>query len=119
MLLQTFSGASLIWFGFLLTQGLSIHLLEPSNLLKVLYMGLFGNLLPYLLFLWSIRHVQAEKAAIVASLEPFIAGVIAWIWLGQSLTLMQIVGGVLIVVAIISLQFGNRPSLSSSCNSSL
>jgi DME family drug/metabolite transporter len=107
-LLQTFSVASLIWFGFLLTQGLTAHLLDVTNAPKVLYMGVMGTLIPYLLFLWGVRHVRAEKAAIVASIEPFIAGIIAWIWFGQHLALLQIMGGILIVVAISSLQIGNQ-----------
>jgi drug/metabolite transporter, DME family len=106
-LLQTFSVASLIWFGFLLTQGLTTHLLDVRNFPKVLYMGVMGTLLPYLLYLWGVRHVQAEKAAIVASIEPFIAGIIAWIWFGQHLAPLQIMGGILIVAAISSLQIGN------------
>ncbi|KAF3886021.1 MULTISPECIES: EamA family transporter [Nostocales] len=110
-LLQTFSIASLIWFGFLLTQGLTPHLLEVINAPKILYMGIMGTLLPYLLFLWGVRHVQAERAAIVASIEPFIAGIIAWIWFGQYLTLLQITGGILIVVAISSLQINNQATL--------
>jgi DME family drug/metabolite transporter len=107
-LLQTFSVASLIWFGFLLTQGLTTHLLDVTNAPKVLYMSVMGTLLPYLLFLWGVRHVQSEKAAIVASIEPFIAGIIAWIWFGQHLAPLQVIGGVLIVVAISSLQTGNQ-----------
>ena len=107
-LLQTLSLASLIWLGFLLTQGLSIHLLNLNNAPKILYMGLFGTLLPYLLFLWGIRYLRSEKAAIIASIEPFIAGLIAWVWFGQHLTPIQIIGGILIVVAIVYLQQSNH-----------
>jgi drug/metabolite transporter (DMT)-like permease len=110
-LLQTFSVASLIWLGFLLTQGLTAHLLTVTNASKVLYIGLMGTLLPYLLFLWGVRYMQAQKAAIVASIEPFIAGIIAWIWFGQYLAILQIVGGILIVVAISSLQMSNQATL--------
>lgn len=107
-LLQTFSGASLIWLGFLLTQGLTAQLLDVANAPKVVYMGLMGILMPYLLFLWGVRHVQAEKAAIVASIEPLIAGILAWIWFGQNLAPLQIIGGFLIVGSISSLQIEQR-----------
>jgi DME family drug/metabolite transporter len=110
-LLQTFSVASLIWLGFLLTQGLTAHLLTVTNASKVLYIGLMGTLLPYLLFLWGVRYMQAQKAAIVASIEPFIAGIIAWIWFGKHLAILQIVGGILIVAAISSLQMSNQATL--------
>jgi hypothetical protein len=43
--------------------------------------------------------------AIAATLEPVVAGVLAWFWFGQTLTLMQIVGGLTIVLAITWMQF--------------
>ena len=105
-LLEMFSIASLIWFGFLLTQGLSTQIWEMANVAKVIYIGLGGTLLPYLLFLYGVRHVQSQKAAIIVLIEPFIAGVIAWVWFGQHLTPLQIIGGLLIVGAIAYLQIG-------------
>jgi drug/metabolite transporter (DMT)-like permease len=41
---------------------------------------------------------------IAATLETFIAGMIAWFWFGQVLSPMQIGGGLLIIVAITWMQ---------------
>ncbi|MDB9513849.1 hypothetical protein PN499_21865 [Kamptonema animale CS-326] len=46
--------------------------------------------------------------AIAASIEPLIAGILAWIWFGQNLAPLQIIGGVLIVGSISSLQIEQR-----------
>lgn len=105
VILKTFVIASLFWLAYQLTQGVPWMLLTPENFLQVIYVGLAGNLLPYLLFFWCIQRVQAERVAIAATLEPFIAGILAWIWFEQTLTIMQIIGGVLIVVAITWMQF--------------
>jgi drug/metabolite transporter, DME family len=105
VLLKTFAIASLFWLAYQLTQGVPWMLLSPENFLQVVYVGLAGNLLPYLLFFWCIQRVQAERAAIAATLEPLIAGILAWIWFGQTLTSLQIIGGVSIVVAITWMQF--------------
>ncbi|MEH2153498.1 DMT family transporter [Nostoc sp.] len=99
-----------------MTQGVPWTLLAPENILKVIYVGLAGNLLPYLLFFWCIQRVQAERAAIAATLEPVIAGVLAWVWFGQTLTVMQIVGGFAIVVAITWMQFQTANSPASASN---
>jgi DME family drug/metabolite transporter len=48
--------------------------------------------------------VQAQRAAIVATLEPVVAAILAWLWFGQTLTLLQILGAVLIVGAVTTLQ---------------
>jgi drug/metabolite transporter, DME family len=105
VMLKVFAVASLFWLAYQLTQGMPWILLAPENILNVLYMGIAGNLLPYLLFFWCIQRVQAERAAIAATLEPVVAGVLAWVWFGQTLTMMQILGGFLIVVAITWMQF--------------
>jgi len=104
VMLKTFAVASLFWIAYQLTLGLAEMLLTPENFPKVLVVGIAGNLLPYLLFFWSIQRVAAERAAIVATLEPAIAAVLAWVWFGQMLTIMQILGGVLIVIAVTWLQ---------------
>lgn len=104
VMLKTFAVASLVWLAYQLTQGMPQALLAPENVLKVIYVGLAGNLLPYLLFFWCLQRVQAERAAIAATLEPVIAGTLAWVWFGQTLTLLQIIGGLLIVVAITWMQ---------------
>lgn len=104
ILLKTYAVASLFWLAYQLTQGLPLTLLTPTHLPKVLVVGIVGNLLPYLLFLWSIQRVRAERAAIVATLEPFVAAILAWLWFGQTLTPLQIIGGVLIIVAVTALQ---------------
>jgi drug/metabolite transporter, DME family len=111
--LKTFAIASLFWIAYQSTQGIPWAIFAPENVLQVLYVGLAGNLLPYLLFFWCIQRVQAKRAAISAMLEPFIAGVLAWIWFGQALTVMQIIGGLLIVGAITWMQFQTANSISS------
>lgn len=105
VMLKVFAVASLFWMAYQLTQGMPWTLLAPENLPNVIYVGIAGTLLPYLLFFWSIQRIQAERAAIAATLEPVLASVLAWIWFGQTLTPMQILGGFLIVVAITWMQF--------------
>lgn len=104
MLLKTYAVASLFWLSYQFTQGIPSSLLTPEHLPKVLVVGIVGNLLPYLLFLWSLQRVPAQQAAIVATLEPFVAAILAWLWFGQTLTMLQILGGILIVGAVTVLQ---------------
>lgn len=104
ILLKTYAVASLFWLTYQLIQGLPLHLFTPEYFPKVLVVSLVGNLLPYLLFLWSLQRVSAERAAIVATLEPLVAAILAWLWFGQTLTLLQSIGGVLIIGAVTTLQ---------------
>jgi hypothetical protein len=72
VMLKTFAVASLFWIAYQLTQGIPWTLFGSENIFKVIYVGIAGNLLPYLLFFWCIQRVQAERAAIAATLEPFV-----------------------------------------------
>jgi drug/metabolite transporter (DMT)-like permease len=101
--------ASAFWVLFQIPQGWPSTLFESDHIPKVLFVGLGGTLLPFLLYVWGIGRVRAERAAIAATLEPPIGGVIAWVWLGQTLTVGQIAGGLLVIGAILLLN--KRPHL--------
>ena len=103
-MLKTYAVASLFWLSYQFTQGLPLNLLTPQHFPKVLIVAIVGNLLPYLLFSWSIKQVSAQRAVIIATLEPFIAALLAWMWFGQTLTLLQILGGLIIIIAITAMQ---------------
>jgi len=104
VMLKTFAIASLFWLAYQITQGVPVTLLEPENVWKVIYVGIAGNLLPYSLFFWGIQRIQAERAVIIATLEPVIASTLAWLWFGQTLTPKQLIGGILIILAVTVLQ---------------
>lgn len=104
VMLKTFAIGSLFWLAYQVTQGVPVTLLEPENVWKIIYIGIAGNLLPYSLFFWGIQRIQAERAVIIATLEPVIAAALAWIWFGQTLTLLQLVGGILTILAVTALQ---------------
>lgn len=107
-MLRAFAVATLVWVAYQAPRGVPATLLAGSNLPRVLYVGVLGTLVPFFLFVWGVQHVRAERAAIAATLEPAVAAVVAWIWLGQNLSAMQISGGVLVIGAVASLQVRRR-----------
>ena len=110
-MLRGFAVASLLWVLFRAPRGIPDELLLRANLPEVLYVGLAGTLAPFLLFAWGVGRIRAERAAIVATLEPVIAAVVAWAWLDQRLSVLQLVGGALVVGAVVSLQLRRRRPL--------
>jgi len=110
VMLKTFAIASLFWLAYQVTQGVPVTLLKPENVWKVIYLGIAGNLLPYSLFFWGIQRIQAERAVVIATLEPVIASALGWLWLGQKLTFLQLIGGILIILAVTLLQLINPSS---------
>jgi DME family drug/metabolite transporter len=105
---RAFIWATAFWVLFQSSQGWPSVLLEPDNLLRVLFVGIGGTLAPFLLYVWGLPRVQAERAVIAASLEPPAGAVMAWIWLGQVLSGLQVLGGLLVLGAVATLQLRRR-----------
>jgi drug/metabolite transporter (DMT)-like permease len=66
----------------------------------VTWVVLLGTVAPFLLVIGALRHVPATRAGIVGTLEPVLASLIAWLWLGQVLAPVQVVGGAVVLVAV-------------------
>jgi len=60
-----------------------------------------GAVLPFLLVIGSLRHISATRAAIAAMVEPVAASLVGWAWLGESLDPSQLVGGAVVIAAIV------------------
>jgi drug/metabolite transporter (DMT)-like permease len=64
-------------------------------------MVVLGTVLPFALVLQSLRHLRATQASVVGMTEPVIASAIAWVFLGEVLSPVQIVGGIVVLIGIV------------------
>ncbi len=103
-MLRAFGVASLFWVATQSFRGWPAELFEARNIPLILFVGLMGTLAPFLLYVWAVSKVPPERAAIAATLEPALAGLVAFVWLDQGLSAMQIAGGVLVLGAVVLLQ---------------
>ena len=70
----------------------------------IFYIAIVGTVVPFGLFFSGINHIRATRASITATLEPIFAGFLAFFFLGESLLLLQVVGGCMVILAIVLLQ---------------
>jgi drug/metabolite transporter (DMT)-like permease len=78
---------------------------SPRNLaIGVLGVALIGTLIPFLLMLAALRHLPATRASVVATLEPVLAALIAWPVHDEALGPPQILGGLIVVAAVLWVQ---------------
>jgi drug/metabolite transporter (DMT)-like permease len=63
-----------------------------------------GTMVTFSLLVGALRHISATKASIVSSLEPVVATVIAWAWLGETFGATQLVGGAVVIAGILVAQ---------------
>jgi drug/metabolite transporter (DMT)-like permease len=68
--------------------------------LLISYIIVFGTMVPYLLVVGGIRRLSASTSSVIGMLEPVLAGAFAWIWLSQSWSVIQLVGGVIVLIGI-------------------
>jgi drug/metabolite transporter (DMT)-like permease len=68
--------------------------------LLLLWMVVLGGIVPFALVISALRHISATRAGITAMLEPVVAIVVAWAWLGESLEPVQLSGAALTLVGI-------------------
>ena len=68
--------------------------------LLIAYVIVFGTLVPYLFVVGGIRRLSASTSSVIGMLEPVLAGVFAWIWLSQSWSAIQLLGGLIVLIGI-------------------
>jgi drug/metabolite transporter (DMT)-like permease len=83
---------------------------SAENALLAVGVVVVGTLLPFICMVSALRHVPAPRAAVVATLEPVLAGVFAWILLDEGLAAVQVAGGAAVVAAVAWVQ-ARRPDL--------
>jgi drug/metabolite transporter (DMT)-like permease len=65
------------------------------------FIVLIGTMITFSLLVGSLRHISATRASIVSTLEPVVATVVAWGWLGESFGATQLVGGAVVIAGIL------------------
>ena len=87
------------WWGFPVER---FESLEDAALgLGVIFVG---TLFPFVCMVAALREIPAPRAAVVATLEPVLAAVFAWIIHGEALAAVQIAGGVAVITAVVWVQ---------------
>ena len=79
---------------------LSIGTLELPLWVLVGWIVLLGAVLPFWLSLAALRHLPPTTAGLVATVEPVLASVVAWLWVEQVLSGWQVLGGLVVLVGI-------------------
>jgi drug/metabolite transporter (DMT)-like permease len=70
----------------------------------VLWVVVLGSIVPFVLIVGALRHVSATRVGIAAMLEPVVATIVAWAWLRETLTPVQLAGAGVVLAAILLAQ---------------
>lgn len=102
--------ASGLWLVVQVVRGRPDTLLQSRFVAWIVFLAIATTIVPFLLFVWGLERVQASNAGIVSTLEPLTAAVIAFVWLGQTLSGWQIAGALMVLAGVAVVQMERPPS---------
>ena len=79
------------------TNGIHLDKLSAIGWVYLLIVGLVHTGLTYCLYFPSLKEVSGQKAAILSYIDPFVAVLLSVVVLGETMTMTQALGGLLIL----------------------
>jgi drug/metabolite transporter (DMT)-like permease len=69
--------------------------------LSIIYLGLFPAAISYVAWSYTLARISASVATSFLNLSPVLALLISWLWLHEVPVLLEIVGGVVVIVGVL------------------
>lgn len=66
----------------------------------VAWVVVLGTVAPFLLVIGALRNLPAHEAGVLGMAEPVLAGLVAWVWLQETLSVVQICGSLVVIAGI-------------------
>jgi drug/metabolite transporter (DMT)-like permease len=75
----------------------------------ILYMGLFGSAVAYVLYYWLLRYLEASQLSAFTYLLPVLASILGILTLGEKSSWTQVLGGALALGGVYWTESGRAP----------
>lgn len=95
-----YASAAVCFVLLALTQGQLALPPSPPAWASVVGMALIAQLGGHTVFNWALRHFSAGQVSTAMLLEPVFAGALAWMVFGEGLTLLQGLGGLILLAGV-------------------
>jgi drug/metabolite transporter (DMT)-like permease len=102
--------AAIVWNIFYPPLGAFLQNYDDGAWWLILFVGTFGTILSFGLYNEGIKRISSTHASITATLEPVMAGVIAYFFLGEIMEPWQIMGAGLVITSVVVLQIKQKPA---------
>lgn len=97
--LLQFIAAIIILFPYVIsTSGINIDSLNYLGLICLLIVGFLHTGITYCMYFTSLKDLSGQKTAILSYIDPLVAIVVSVLILRESMSLMQFIGGIMILV---------------------
>jgi RarD protein len=96
-LIQFFAAIIVLTPYVLATTGIHIGSLDNIGIINVLILGIVHTGICYCLYFSSLKDLKGQEASILSYIDPLIAIIVSVMILGESINLIQIIGGIMIL----------------------
>lgn len=80
-----------------LTSGFTVGNLDGSGVGALLVVGLVHTGITYCMYFTAIKELPGHEIALLSYVDPLVAVLVSVVWLNEAMTLLQIIGGALIL----------------------
>jgi len=88
-------------FGAFFASQLDYAAVSMGGWLAVLYMAIGTSVIAYGLWYWALKYMDASRMAVFHNIQPVVATIVAFYWLGEPLGIEFIIGGVIVLGGVI------------------
>jgi len=85
--------------------------MTAQNVLGYAYLAILGSAVAYALWFRGIRDLSPTDATFLLLLSPVTATILGWLVLDQRLTTPQVIGGLIVLAALICAQIRRKPAI--------
>ena len=96
-----------IGLGFSATLGNGL-ILSSHDFAIILFMGAFTIGLGIALVTWGTSFVPAAEASLLLLVESLLGPIWVWVFLGEAMTLTEMIGGALVLFSVVALAFSQK-----------
>jgi len=96
--------AALFWLVALGPKVVLDSFADPVAAVAIVFIAVVSTIMPFGAFLTALHLIGPTPATITATLEPMLAGIAAFVIFGEKLTVVQLLGGALVIAAIVLVQ---------------
>ncbi len=100
--------ASVFWLLLLGPNAIFSIFSDGRTAAAVLFIAVVSTVVPFSAFLAALRYIPPTNATVTSTIEPLLAGIGAYLLFGEALTMSQLMGGVLVILAILVVQLPER-----------
>jgi len=98
----TLASGTAVYFPFGLYRFIIADLsqIDVYGWLSILYIAILTSVVSYSIWYWLLKYMEASRLSVITNFQPVVAGILGFYVLGESLSFLFIIGGLIILAGV-------------------